>query len=333
MKRRGFTLIELLVVIAIIAILIALLVPAVQKVREAANRTQCINNLKQIGLGAHNFESTNKYLPAGQGKRSTDGGSSRPSILAQVLPYLEQSNKYNLFNFNFDVHSSAVNVAAQNQDAQIFLCPSEISQVFYFVVGRSSYFGSIGATADFREVGTGFSGYFNATDTLAGETPKGVRMVGVTDGTSNTAMFAEIIRGTLPWNGSGFDNTTSMNAANLAANTTLLRDGTAVPACQTGGAALIRYVGHQYHRALPQTNVYTHTLPINWNRKVASGQQRYACGDSSFVRHHMPASSYHSGGANVCFGDGSVRFVSESVPLALWKAVGTIRGGETASLD
>src|SRR5881275_396810 len=97
--RAGFTLIELLVVIAIIAILIGLLLPAVQKIREAANRMKCSNNLKQLGLAAHNFESSFGTLPPGEWTRSTDGGSSRPSLLTVILAYVEQSNKFNQFNF------------------------------------------------------------------------------------------------------------------------------------------------------------------------------------------------------------------------------------------
>src|SRR5262245_43633774 len=124
MVRRcsGFTLIELLVVIAIIAILIGLLLPAVQKIREAANRMKCSNNLKQLGLAAHNFESAYQTLPPGEWTRSTDGGTSRPSLAAVILGYIEQANKFNQFNFAFDV-TSATNAPARRQDVPIYLCP------------------------------------------------------------------------------------------------------------------------------------------------------------------------------------------------------------------
>src|SRR3974390_1653206 len=102
-KWRGFTLIELLVVIAIIAILIALLVPAVQKVREAAARTQCTNNLKQLGLATFNYESVYNNLPPGSGDLAP-GASSAPSLLCILLPYLEQANLFNQFNMNVDIN-------------------------------------------------------------------------------------------------------------------------------------------------------------------------------------------------------------------------------------
>jgi prepilin-type processing-associated H-X9-DG protein len=97
---------------------------------------------------------------------------------------------------------------------------------------------------------------------------------------------------------------------------------------------LINYTGLQYYRGgINHNSFYTHTLPINWNRKQATAAaQKYNCGDTSFRRAHIAASSYHSGGANVGMADGSVRFVNDSIDFAVWQAVGTSAGGEPASL-
>src|SRR5215472_16604976 len=117
-RRAGFTLIELLVVIAIIAILIGLLVPAVQKVREAAQRMTCQNNLHQIGLACHNYENANGYLPLGA-SNNPSGGTSL-SILGIILPYVEQANVYNLFDLNSDINNSASNFAARVQEVNFY---------------------------------------------------------------------------------------------------------------------------------------------------------------------------------------------------------------------
>ena len=123
MKRRGFTLIELLVVIAIIAILIALLLPAVQQAREAARRTQCRNNLKQIGLALHNYESTFSTLPVGS-FNATGGAGNNGSTHPMILPYFDQANAYNLFNFSCDINTDNSPSLGSNQGG----CTAGINQ-------------------------------------------------------------------------------------------------------------------------------------------------------------------------------------------------------------
>jgi prepilin-type N-terminal cleavage/methylation domain-containing protein/prepilin-type processing-associated H-X9-DG protein len=344
-RRAGFTLIELLVVIAIIAILIGLLLPAVQKVREAANRMKCSNNIKQLGLAAHNFESTYGTLPPAEWTRSTDGGTSRPSLGAVVLAYIEQANKFSQFNFAFDVHSSTQNGPARWQDVPIYLCPSENSSARLVdpvggtgnTYGRINYFGSIGAIAD--------CGRFTAGDVkggtfmvqmsvLAGETPQGLPISALTDGTSNTAMYSEVMRAQTA-NSATVDYTTVVASGPIDAAPGLY-DGRAVSGCAGGSVTRsINYVGLQFHRGgINHQSFYTHTLPINWNKKQqVAANQKYNCGDASFRRAHIAASSYHTGGVNVGLADGSVRFVRESIDFGIWQAVGTRGNGEVASLN
>jgi prepilin-type processing-associated H-X9-DG protein len=332
-----------LVVIAIIAILIGLLLPAVQKVREAAARAKCMNNLKQLGLAAHNYESTNSTLPPGEGKRPLTPvtGYSTPSYAATILPYVEQANKFNLFNFDVTV-TDTVNLPAQWQDIPIYLCPSESSSASLTTggnpVGRLNYFGSIGAVADSRSVGDSRAGILNFTPASApGLVPKGATIAGISDGTSNTVMFAEVMRAQTPNSTTVIDYTTNVASGDIAVAPGLY-DGRTVSGC-AGGTGLTRrinYVGLQYYRGgINHCSLYTHTLPINWNRKVSDpAAQKYTCGDTTFRRAHIAASSYHSGGVNVCLGDGSVRFVRDAIDFGVWQAAGTRNGGEVnASLD
>ena len=330
-RPPGFTLIELLVVIAIIAILIGLLLPAVQKVREAAARMKCQNNLKQIGLAAHNFESTYQALPPGEWTRSTDGGTSRPALGAVLLGYLEQANKFNQFNFAFDV-TSATNAPARRQDVPMFLCPSDPSAAAFTdggaPVGRISYFGNTGAVADSRLNADTRTGVFNVVAVAAGETPKGIAILAISDGTSNTVMFAEVMRGN---NVSGVvDYVTNVASGAISASPGLY-DGRNVSGCAGGSPGIrINYTGLQYYRGgINHNSFYNHTLPINWNRKTGNAAtQKYNCGDSSFRRSHIAASSYHTGGANVGLADGSVRFVRDSIDFTVWQNAGTRAGGE-----
>jgi prepilin-type N-terminal cleavage/methylation domain-containing protein/prepilin-type processing-associated H-X9-DG protein len=360
--RRGFTLIELLVVIAIIGILIALLLPAVQKVREAANRLKCQNNLKQVGLAAHNFESTNGYLPPRFGTVSVNGmvGVNDASPQALLLPYIEQSNKYNQFNFNYNVWNDnpavsglprmpGINLAARTQDIAIYLCPSDLSTTLRpadwadngnntptLPEGRLNYFGCLGATS--RESDSGpWAGIF-AMPRSPGQMLRGTPIAGITDGTSNTAMFSEVMRTTDTW----------PHVRNIRTNTVIIlqeaelpdtNDGRAFPPCATGDEwyASISYVGTEFERNLTGLTTYTHTLPPNWNRLVSSGPQHYNCGDDvtqdniGIVHIHVAASSYHAGGVNVGMADGSVRFVADGINFATWQALGTRAGGEVVA--
>src|SRR5262249_41936563 len=174
--RSAFTLIELLVVIAIIAVLIGLLVPAVQKVREAAARLKCQNNLHQMVLATHNYQSAYGSFPPGAGQLPTlpsglgKSGTQRPSIQALILPFVEQANKYNQSDFRSAVNPATPPPAppspplARTQDVPIFLCPADpsfgaINQGFG-PLGRCNYFGNMGQTADCFETSPALGGVF-----------------------------------------------------------------------------------------------------------------------------------------------------------------------------
>jgi prepilin-type N-terminal cleavage/methylation domain-containing protein/prepilin-type processing-associated H-X9-DG protein len=353
--RPGFTLIELLVVIAIIAILIGLLLPAVQKVREAAARIKCQNNLKQLGLAAMNFEGTFGYLPPQFGTVLVNGavGSNAASPQALLLPYIEQSNKYNQFNFNYSTWNDTaavaglpkipnVNLAARSQDIPIFLCPSDGSPTIrpadwadngdnspaQFPEGRLNYLACIGATSTMNSTGPG-AGIFAMSWSGVGLL-KGIPILGVTDGTSNTAMFGEVMRTTDTWPHVSGQRTNTDIILNSGVNAAFDSDARAAPSCATGApwTSTISYAGLEFERALYGVTFYNHTLPPNWNRKVATGNQQYNCGDTAIVHFHVSASSYHTGGVNVGFADGSVHFISDGINFPTWQAMGSRAGGE-----
>jgi prepilin-type N-terminal cleavage/methylation domain-containing protein/prepilin-type processing-associated H-X9-DG protein len=339
-QRQGFTLIELLVVIAIIAVLIGLLVPAVQKVREAANRASCSNNLKQIGLACHNYESTRHRLPPGV----ADGVGSTGSLVTVILPYLEQSNLYNLFDFTQDVNQALVNDAARLQQVPVFLCPSDASNVTLTdpghsltpgqPVGRNNYYGNIGTTASLYSSDVSRVGIFNIQFS-GGKVTNKVRITDILDGASNTAMFAETKISTatrgdwynptmiylLPNNDPGWNLYTPMTGPLFNQKTTTALIVGPTFRCNswdyppTNG---ITYRGQEYYRGIVEMQNYTHTVPPNY--------RGYDCGDYNISAAHIAARSYHTNGVNVCFADGSVHFISDNIAFTTWQALGTRSG-------
>ncbi|HZT83162.1 MAG TPA: DUF1559 domain-containing protein [Gemmataceae bacterium] len=191
MKRKAFTLIELLVVIAIIAILIGLLVPAVQKVREAASRIKCANNLKQLGLALHNYHDNNNAFPPGVVADTSDLRNGRHSGLVFLLPYVEQDNLYRLYNFG-QTWKSPGNLAVAQARVPTFLCPSATGQV-------PDDGGVPGAPTDyaFCKGALAYLSYNGASGPGAGlfDVNRPRRFADVTDGTSQTLAMGEAVSG------------------------------------------------------------------------------------------------------------------------------------------
>jgi prepilin-type N-terminal cleavage/methylation domain-containing protein/prepilin-type processing-associated H-X9-DG protein len=328
-NRPAFTLIELLVVIALIAVLIGLLLPAVQSARAAARRLQCVNNLKQIALAAHNFHDTNRSFPPG-----VSPPPSQASTLVFVLPYMEGGNVYNAFNLTSDVTNTDPNATSRCLTVNSFMCPSDPSAGFWTDpspvwngsnpdMGRSNYFGNLGASGwVYDDLNTltkppGQRGIFAYKSTTS--------IDDIQDGTSNTALFGEIKRGARP--GADALNVTQVlpnfwGPASAPSNPSNLSPPTA---CNKPSPNPFNYTGLQYQRGFFITALYTHTVPPNY-----SGRD---CIRLGFDQGHLASRSYHPGGVNLSMSDGSVRFVRETIQLGVWRALGTRKGGEIISAD
>jgi prepilin-type N-terminal cleavage/methylation domain-containing protein/prepilin-type processing-associated H-X9-DG protein len=315
-ERRGFTLIELLVVIAIIAVLIGLLLPAVQKVREAAARAQCLNNLKQIALAAHNYHGDHGRFPVGVHLSVDVGGvpTMGANLWVELLPYFEQDNLHRKWDYNDNRNNVAGGRnATQAQVIKLLLCPSDPlpARVVELTATNSltppwawGFYGmsSYGGNAGKRSVKAG-----NPPD-FAGMTRDGiffidscVRLTDVTDGTSNTLLFGERYH-----RDSQYD----------------LQHNIFWP----GSASMAQWGRWGYVANAGAMGNVTLSTPVRINYQMEPG------GDFFAVENRACAfGSGHPGGANFAFADGSVRFVSDSIPLTTLQALSTIAGDEVSS--
>lgn len=324
-RRRGFTLIELLVVIAIIAILIGLLLPAVQKIREAANRMKCGNQLKQIGLALHNYHDTNNQLPPGaEGsvlpKPNTAGVTTMfpgTGWTVYILPMIEQDNLYRAYDFG-QAYNSVTNLTVGNTKVSTYQCPSgpnllsgNSAEVANGLTNASTHYygvmGPAGATNPTNMVYNGvtysytvgsangngawtphgmLSHFQNATGSVS--TNRIVRLTDVTDGLTNTLMVGELSKN-IPSSPAGIPN---HYRSWVRGN--------------NGGSGITKCV----------------TFPIN---------STFYNGSNNF--NEISFGSNHPGGTNFLLGDGSTRFIRDTIDLNVYRAMASMQSGEIANLN
>ncbi len=293
--RRGFTLIELLVVIAIIAVLIALLLPAVQRAREAARRTQCINNLKQLGLALQNYHDSFKmfppgYIADGPGTHVAHDGTSGIGWGAMVLPQLDQVNVWRLFNPNVSI-ADPINDKFRENALSVFRCPSD-PQSDMWEIEHESTPGTILANLPIAN----YVGSFGTEELNGCENAPGTPPVSAT--------------GQCIGNGAFYHNS-SVKLRSI-----------------TDGYTETILIGER--RADERLNWYS-----TWVGMVPEGEEAFQriLGATDHTPNHPDThfddySSHHTGGAHFGLGDGSVHFVSDSVDLTLFQSLATIKGGE-----
>jgi prepilin-type N-terminal cleavage/methylation domain-containing protein/prepilin-type processing-associated H-X9-DG protein len=328
-RSRGFTLVELLVVIAIIGVLVALLLPAVQAAREAARRTSCVNNMRQVGLATINFESAIGVLPAGalfceEVDLKRCGETLREySMFLLIQPFLEQGNIEELFDYDQRVYEVGDNRIVTRSQIPSYLCPSDDAQgrMWNNRFARSNFVACFGSTnlcpllspdkqtiyPSQRDFDIDFDGPRVENDGVfrlqASRKGRGLREI--TDGTSHTAMVSELLAGRGDSPGRDKDHR---------------------------GLWIMVHAGG---------SMYTHfTTP---NSSAPDGIVSWYCPDNpppDMPCEYLPvyigwaaARSQHPGGVNVTFVDGHVEFKNDEVNRFLWQALASINGGETVSAD
>jgi prepilin-type N-terminal cleavage/methylation domain-containing protein/prepilin-type processing-associated H-X9-DG protein len=338
-RRRAFTLIELLVVIAIIAVLIGLLLPAVQKVRAAAARIQCENNLKQVGIALHNYEGARgQFPPAFPGEVKPPYVGVVPayfyswSVLAQLNPYLEQTAIYNAMDLDQPMYLypsltvSPANQFAVQQVVRLFLCPADKGEPVaggYGVptFGPSNYAACLGSGT--TNGGAPYGSPWDADGAFRAQ--QGARVGEIRDGTSNTAAFSESLLG---------EGATAFGPPPGDAKRVY---GSVAPPLDPANCGSPASWNYQQPRGFQW--VAGEIRCVSYNHYFTPNAANYDCvtnintpGPQQFTAVGLKAArSNHTNGVNLLLCDGSVRFVSNSVQPATWAALSTRAGGEVMS--
>jgi prepilin-type N-terminal cleavage/methylation domain-containing protein/prepilin-type processing-associated H-X9-DG protein len=346
-RRSGFTLIELLVVIAIIAVLIGLLLPAVQKVREAANRSKCQNNLKQLGLALHNYHDANGGFPAGLVSNTSNTQDASASGFTYLLPYFEHDATHRLYHFDTDWFNP-VNYQAVGIEVKLFYCPSnrdrgqidltpleiQWGQALPPVAGAVDYAFCRGATGalhpDAERTPLIVRGVF---DVRPSDTAKAVvKLTDIADGTSTTIAMGEAAGGT-----PGLIIRSTSDPTQPAIDI-----GTGQPAIidQSWGAAGVTDPVHPWYGSVlattAQYGLASDPRDEPMNRPLLTptvygfdpfGDNRTGLDSVSGFR------GRHTGGCNFVFCDGGVRFLKSTIDPATYRALATYAGGEVIGAE
>jgi prepilin-type N-terminal cleavage/methylation domain-containing protein len=316
---RGFTLVELLVVIAIIGLLMALLLPAIQRVREAANRMRCASNLRQLGIALHNHHAAlDQFPPARQPFPMVF------SPLARLLPYVEQDNLHNLVDFSqppLDFFGTGTNPNDNSNPncpskavISLFVCPSDgiRPRVPNQPYGPTNYVACVGSGAvGFGDVSLG-DGVF---------TDQPMRVSDIFDGSSNTALLSESLLG---------DGNTPASAsnANPKRHRFVVPGGSDPTPAQCESASGGTWNGQRGAKWID--GHYGSTL---YNHFYTPNSANWDCGNGWNNKSLSTARSNHPGGVNLLLGDGAIRFVRNSVDITVWRAISTRAGGEIVSIE
>jgi prepilin-type N-terminal cleavage/methylation domain-containing protein/prepilin-type processing-associated H-X9-DG protein len=336
MRRRGFTLIELMVVVAIIGVLLALLLPAVQAVREAARRASCNNNLVQIGIALHSYHTAHESFPMGRERSGWDGHGRCYSAFAMLLPYLDASNRYQAINFTLNPETrpgggpQPENTTAVNAALRSLICPSDFANRAFALGSPVNYVFNTGTThavSPWNPSGVPVTGPFFENSAT--------RLADIGDGTATTAAISETTCSdpTDPptWDGRSFTDGILLAGGG--------NDGTIAPEltspatqCTTAGLRIAHVRGSRWAFGAPGHTLYNHLRPPNNSAHDCRGGLPYSHAtnaDWNALSHDVAARSRHPGLVVVLWCDGSVRMMRSSVQPKVWMSLGSRDGHET----